>query len=359
MEAVNELDEATLRGQADVWKYMLGFADSMALKSAVELRIPDIINSHCQALSLSDIVSNIDSKSPSPDITCLSRIMRLLVRRNIFAAHHDDGDSGETLYGLTPSSRWLLQDSELTLAPMVLLQTDPILMAPMQYFSQCVKQGGTHAFSKAHGRDIWQFFSENLEANQLFNDAMACSANIIMKVILARCKGAFDDVTTLVDVGGGTGRAAAEIVKAYPSIKAINFDLPYVVATAPAYHGVSHVGGDMFDEGNIPNADAIFMKWIMHDWSDGDCIKILKNCRKAIPERSGKVIIVDAVLEPNGDGLFDDTGLVFDLLMITHSSGGKERSESEWKQMLEQAGFPRYNIINIPAVVSIIEAYPV
>ena len=53
------------------------------------------------------------------------------------------------------------------------------------------------------------------------------------------------------------------------------------------------------------------MQWIMHDWSDESCVKILKNCRKAIPEESGKVIIVDVVLQPEGNGLFDDTGLVY------------------------------------------------
>ncbi|XP_061994403.1 xanthohumol 4-O-methyltransferase-like [Rosa rugosa] len=359
MEAVTELDEATLRGQADVWKYMLGFADSMALKCVVELRIPDIIHTHGHALTLSEITSSLDSASPSPDITCLSRIMRLLVRRNIFTAHHDCGDSGETLYGLTHSFRWLLHDSELTLTPMVLMETNPTLMAPWHCFSQCVKQGAPCAFEKVHGRNIWQFFSEKPEFNQLFNDGMSCTTKITMKAILTGYKGGFEDVATLVDVGGGTGSAVAEIVKLYPSIRGINFDLLHVVATAPVYHGVSHVGGDMFDEGNIPNTDAIFMKWIMHDWSDSDCVKILKNCRKAIPERSGKVIIVDVVLEPNGDGMFDDTGLVFDLLMIAHTSGGKERTESEWKKILEQAGFPRYKIIKIPALLSIIEAFPV
>ncbi|KAL6135384.1 hypothetical protein ACLB2K_067612 [Fragaria x ananassa] len=54
MEAAAELEEASLRGQADVWKYMLGFADSMALRSAVELRIPDIIHSW----SCIDVVRN-------------------------------------------------------------------------------------------------------------------------------------------------------------------------------------------------------------------------------------------------------------------------------------------------------------
>jgi hypothetical protein len=96
----------------------------------------------------------------------------------------------------------------------------------------------------------------------------------------------------------------------------------------------------------------------MHDWSDEICVKILKNCRKAIPEESGKVIIVDVVLQPDGNGLFDDTGLVFDLLMLAHTSDEKERTELEWKKVLEGGGFPRYNIIKIPALPSIIEVYP-
>lgn len=101
------------------------------------------------------------------------------------------------------------------------------------------------------------------------------------------------------------------------------------------------------------------MQWIMHDWNDSDCIKILKNCRKAIPERGGKIMIADIVLEPSGDGVLDDTRLVFDLVMIAHASGGKERTENEWEKILKEGGFPRYKIIKIPALLSIIEAYPV
>ena len=96
----------------------------------------------------------------------------------------------------------------------------------------------------------------------------------------------------------------------------------------------------------------------MHDWNDEDCVKILKNCRNAIPEKSGKLIIAEVVLQPDGEGLFDNMGFVFDLVMIAHSSGGKERTEPEWKKLLEDGGFPRYQIIKIPSLLSIIEAYP-
>ncbi|CAK9150072.1 unnamed protein product [Ilex paraguariensis] len=100
------------------------------------------------------------------------------------------------------------------------------------------------------------------------------------------------------------------------------------------------------------------MQWIMHDWSDEDCIKILKNCREAIPEKTGKIIIVEVVLQPGGDGPFDKVGLMLDLAMLTHFSGGKERTEVEWKKILEEGGFSSYKIIKIPALQSIIEAYP-
>ena len=87
---------------------------------------------------------------------------------------------------------------------------------------------------------------------------MACMAKISIKAVIAAYKDGFGGIGTLVDVGGGTGGGVAEVVKAYPHIKGVNFDLPHVLATAPEYDGVSHVGGDMFD--SIPYADAIFMK---------------------------------------------------------------------------------------------------
>ena len=102
----------------------------------------------------------------------------------------------------------------------------------------------------------------------------------------------------------------------------------------------------------------ILLQWVLHDWSDEHCIKILKNCRKAISEKIGKVIIVDIVLEKDNNDLFDETRMVFDLLLMAHTSGGKERTELEWRKLLEEGGFPSYKIIKIPTIPSIIEAYP-
>ena len=109
----------------------------------------------------------------------------------------------------------------------------------------------------------------------------------------------------------------------------------------------------------------------MHDWGNEDCIKILKRCRKAIPE-TGKLIIVDVVaLDSNHRGGDNNNGgqkeklvldpnlvLVFDLVMVAHCSGGKERTEKEWKKILLEGGFSRYKIITIPDFQFVIEAFP-
>ncbi|KAG7988074.1 hypothetical protein I3843_03G168700 [Carya illinoinensis] len=342
---------ALLKGQAEIWQHLFAFADSMALKCAVELRIADIIHSHSVPITLSPIASAIDS--PSPDIPYLSRIMRSLVYKKIYTEHHPS-DGGEKLYGPTHTSRWLLHDAELTLAPMVLMENSQRQLAPWHFLSQCVKEGGI-AFKKAHGVEMWDFAARNPEFNKIFNDAMACTTKIMMGVLLAEYKDGFSSIGSLVDVGGGTGEMIAEIIKLHPHIKGFNFDFPHVVATAPVHEGVSHVGGNMFE--SIPNANAILLKCVLHDWSDEHCIKILRNCKKTVPQQTGKVIIVDIVIEKDNDDLFQETRMVYDLLMMAHTTGGKERSELEWQQLLEEGGFPRYKIIKLPAITSIIEAY--
>ncbi|XP_043689536.1 (R,S)-reticuline 7-O-methyltransferase-like [Telopea speciosissima] len=350
-------EEGKLQGQAEIWKIMFSFAESMVLKCAVELRIADIINSHGHPITLSEIATSIGS--PSPDINCLARVMRLLVRKRIFTSSKPNSDDKEAVYGLTNSSKWLLRDStEPTLAAMVLAEDHPWLMAPWHYFTKCIQEGGT-AFAKAHGCHIWDFAAANPEFNSLFNEGLACTSMVVVKAMLSAYREGFavmESGTVVVDVGGGIGMAVAEIVKTHPHIQGINFDLPHVVDTAPQYPGVSHVGGDMF--ASVPKADVLFLKWVLHDWSDENCIIILKNCRKAMPEKGGKIIIVEVVLEPEGEGLFAETGLVFDLLMVAHATGGKERTKIEWKKLLEEAGFPHHKIIQIPALPSIIEAYP-
>ncbi|MCL7041641.1 hypothetical protein MKW94_030611 [Papaver nudicaule] len=350
-----DVEEKRLKGQAEIWQHMFAFADSMALKCAVELGIPDIINSHGGPITVSEIIDSLKTTpSSSPDDKNLTRTMRLLVRKGIFTSQFHQ-ESNQVLYDLTPSSKWLLSDSKFNLSPMVSFILHPSTFQPWHLLGNSVKGSGL-AFEKTHGCNIFDLASANPQYNQIFNDGMECTAKIVVDKMLINYKNGFNGIKSIVDVGGGTGSMIAEIVKANPHIEGINFDLPHVLDTAPDHPGVKHVGGDMFVD--VPEADVVIMKWMMHAWSDENCVKALKNCYKAISKaQNGKVIIVDFVLRPDGTGLFDETGLAFDLLMMVNT-GGKERTEVEWKMLLNSAGLPRYNIIEIPTLPSIIEAFP-
>lgn len=87
------------------------------------------------------------------------------------------------------------------------------------------------------------------------------------------------------------------------------------------------------------------MQWILHDWSDDHCLKLLKNCYKALPD-NGKVIILESILP-----LAPETNLTaksifqLDMLMLAYNPGGKERTEKELEKLAKEAGFASLNLV--------------
>ncbi|KAL0413835.1 UNVERIFIED_CONTAM: Acetylserotonin O-methyltransferase [Sesamum radiatum] len=146
------------------------------------------------------------------------------------------------------------------------------------------------------------------------------------------------------------------LVKAFPWIKGINFDRPEVVSEAPCIDGIEHVGGNMFE--SVPKADAVMLMWILHDWSDNLCIDILKKCKEAVPAETGKVIIVDAVIDEEGGDEYTGARLALDMTVMSATVNGKERTAKEWGLLLDAAGFKRHTVKHMKAIESVIEAYP-
>ncbi|KAI8525568.1 hypothetical protein RHMOL_Rhmol13G0240600 [Rhododendron molle] len=100
---------------------------------------------------------------------------------------------------------------------------------------------------------------------------------------------------------------------------------------------------------SIPSADSILFKCVLHNWSDEDCVKILKRCKEAIPSKydGGKVIIIDMVIDGERDEHdIAEAKLVFDILMMVLLTG-RERSEKEWEHIFLQAGFSHYKITSL------------
>ncbi|KAL4584807.1 hypothetical protein LXL04_009417 [Taraxacum kok-saghyz] len=336
----------------EIWmRYVLGFTPMAVVKCAIELQIPDILQKHETPITLSELASELGCSCSS---SSLYRIMRFLIQYNIF----QEKPISETSvgYSQTPLSRLLTRDANHSMADLVLLETSPIMLAPWQKLSASVLGNGESAFRAAHGDDLWKLAAGNPGHSKLIEDAMACDARMAVEAVIEGCPEVFEGLKTVVDVGGGDGTALKMIVEGSPWMKGINFDLPHVVSVAPLWNGVEHVGGDMFD--HIPKADAAYLMKVLHDWGDEECIDILRKCRNAISKDTGKVIIVEAVVGCEENHEFKDVVLMLDMVMMAHTSTGKERTLKEWSYVFNEAGFTRYTIKHIKTYQSVIEVYP-
>ena len=99
-------------------------------------------------------------------------------------------------------------------------------------------------------------------------------------------------------------------------------------------------------------------KMVLHHWSDEDCVKILPNCRKAIPSREegGKVLIGDIVIDPASGPMYE-TQLLMDVCMML-MKGGRQRDENDWCDIFMKAGFSDYKLVSKFGARGVLEAYP-
>ena len=98
------------------------------------------------------------------------------------------------------------------------------------------------------------------------------------------------------------------------------------------------------------------MQWILHDWEDEECVKLLRRSYEATPA-NGKVLIVDAVVEVRNEGESDLSrrlSLLLDVATMVFTTGGRERTEQEFKGLSQRAGFNSYTIIKLPCLHSLI-----
>ncbi|KAM7498064.1 hypothetical protein LguiA_022478 [Lonicera macranthoides] len=322
--------------------------------------------------------------------------MRILIHSGYFV-QKETPENGELGYWLTPASRLVLRDEPLSITPFLQLALDPVIKKPWHYMSEWFQKEERTMFETAHGMTLWDYAGHESKFNNLFNDAMASDAKLIASVVVEDCAAVFKGLESIVDVGGGTGTLAKAVAGAYPELKYTVLDLPQVVGDLVGSENLKFVGGDMFEA--IPPANAVLLKigvghikfkfetefskieagigsvkssdkfrtgnaWILHDWNDEKCVKILNLSKEAIrsKEEGGKVIIIDMVVNNCNNQKKDDnsveTQLFFDMLMMVLFTG-KERTEKEWAELFKAAGFNGgFKITPILGLRSVIEVFP-
>jgi predicted O-methyltransferase YrrM len=145
---------------------------------------------------------------------------------------------------------------------------------------------------------LFDYVKSQPDAAATFNAFMADQTAASVAALLEAYD--FAGVREMVDIGGGGGALLAGVLQAYVGWRGILFDLPEVVATAgPVLDraGVADrckvIGGDFFAA--VPTgADLYALKFIVHDWADADCIRILQNCRRSMAE-GGRLLIIEHV----------------------------------------------------------------
>ncbi|KAL0443924.1 UNVERIFIED_CONTAM: Trans-resveratrol di-O-methyltransferase [Sesamum latifolium] len=345
-----------LDAQSHVWNHLFNFINSMSLKCVIQLGIPDIILKHGKPITLSELTHSLrlnEAKSLS-----LERLMRIMIHSKFFINVKISQVDETEGYWLTPASHLLLRDEPSSVRPFALAMLDPILTEPWHHVSEWFKTDGDPTpFVSTHGRTLWEHAEQDPRLNHFFNEGMASDAELAATVITKHCRNVFEGLKSMVDVGGGTGTVAKAIADAFTGLKCVVLDLPHVVAGCEGTENLTFVAGDMFEY--IPPADAVFMKWILHDWPDEKCLKILEKCKQAISnkDKGGKVIIVDMVVDFKKEHKAIETQLFFDMLMNNLTSG-RERTEKDWAKLFSTAGFTSYKITPVFGLRSLIELFP-
>jgi hypothetical protein len=189
---------------------------------------------------------------------------------------------------------------------------------------------GTASFTRLFGTDFWSWLAEHPAERAQFDRAMGQGqSDRVERLAALEWRG--DE--TIVDVGGGNGSLLIEFLAVRPGMRGIVLDLPETVRDESTFGDrIEFVAGSFFE--SVPEGDVFVLGTILHDWDDASATRILKTIRKRASPDS-RLVILDAVVPP-GNEPFGPKWL--DLLMLALLTG-KERDESQWRELLEAGGF--------------------
>jgi ubiquinone/menaquinone biosynthesis C-methylase UbiE len=311
---------------------------SQPIQVAAQLGIADLLVDG--PMSVEDLAGKTGTHAPT-----LYRLLRALAGRGIF-----EELEGRT-FGLTPMAQCLQTGAMRALALTFLSDWHERAWGSLRH---SVKTGEP-AFDHAFGQPAFDWLEERPEESALFNQFQAeKTARFIPAVVEAYD---FSGITKLADMGGGTGALMLEILRANPHLAGCVAELPQVARQAREAIQASGLADRCqavecdFLQGAPEGFDAFIMCHTLHDWEDEACAKILVNFSRALPS-GGKLLIVEHLI-PEHSGF--SVAKILDLEVLV-MGGGKERTEAEYRALLQEASFQMNQVIETSAGIAIIEA---
>jgi C-methyltransferase len=314
---------------------------SQAIQAAAALGIADALATG--PLPIDELAGRVGA---DPD--ALSRLMRALISRGIFRQHRDGR------YDLTPLADTLRSDAPASMAGAALFIGSQTHREHWSLLVESVETGKT-IIPALHGKEFFDYLADEPDFAKLFNDAMTSTSELAEASIIAAYD--FSPFSTIVDVGGGHGRLLAAILAATPTAQGVLYDLPQVVAGAPALlrqRGVEErvrVEGGSFFESVPAGGAAYFMKFIIHDWPNEQAVAILRKVRAAA-SADATVLLIESVI-PEHDRDFPGKWTDLEMLLLGSS---RERTAAEYRDLLGQAGLRMTRVVQTASPLSVIEA---
>lgn len=321
-------------------------AEIKMLGVVCELRVPEAVDT--RATTADAIAERVGSR-----VEPTERVMRFLASRGWFKRKRDGS------YRLNARSRALRSDDPQSLRDWV-----RFMAAAWHWdvWNQAVVpiRDGTSAATAAYGKPFFDWLHDDDPAARATFDGAMRSLSSLAGPLMAKAV-PLHRVASICDVGGGSGRLLSDLLKAAPQARGTVFDLPEVVAgAAEVFRDLpvdrwDAVGGNFFEADAIPGGhDRYVMQAVMHDWADEQAGTILRNVRAAMPPGS-QLWIVEGIVDPAER---DDMAKAIDMLMLTLTEGGRERTQQEWEELFADSGFRIETQVQLPVLIWVFTLVP-
>jgi hypothetical protein len=199
-------------------------------------------------------------------------------------------------------------------------------------------RSGQNGFRRINGMSTFEWFDAHPDEGRRFASGLGGLTRAEAHMIIAAYP--FPETGTVCDVAGGTGVLLGEILRSHPGLRGVLVEEPLVLHEAATYLAsigladrVQLVEGDLFG-GFDATADIYLLKWILHDWDDATCERIVKNVSSAMPA-SARLVAIEGNQDRNE---VHPRFSMIDLQMLTMTEGGKERSGGEIERILTDGG---------------------
>lgn len=318
-----------------------GFQVSRMLRLVADLGLADRIPSEGR-VAVNDLAQDCGVQAQP-----LVRVLRALTAFGVFAVT----PNGEIAH--TPRSRLLRTDTPNTMHHAARFWAGTGSWHAWGALDVALTGGVPH--QAAWNMSRFDYLREHPEEARVFDSMMANFPDNRHAAMTAAYD--FSEAQLIADIGGGNGALLRHILSRFPTPRGLLFDREDVVRSiqpGDLMEGrIEAVGGSFF-QGIPAGADVYMAVRVLHDWADGDCLRILRGCR-AVMTKNAILLLGEQILDRDPER-GQPVGYLVDMQMMAMFGSARERTEDEFRSLLADSGLVLRRVIPTESPVSILEA---